>query len=58
MAGTKEVKGHTHYNQSEEECLGAIYHFFKDLVDGKMQLKGQGKDKIIPFGVYISTIRR
>ena len=40
---------------SEDEGLGAIYQFFKDLTQGKMQIDG---NENIPFSLFISTCRR
>ena len=45
---------HSHHTASEEECLGAIYHFFLDLTSGNMKINGMD----IPFGLYVSTHRR
>jgi len=40
---------------NEEEGLGAIYQFFKDLTDGKLKIDNNDK---IPFSLFISTQRR
>ena len=37
---------------NEEEGLGAIYQFFKDLTDGKLKIDNNDK---IPFSLFIST---
>jgi len=40
---------------NEDEGLGAIYQFFKDLTSGKMQIDG---NENIPFSLFISSQRR
>ena len=37
---------------AKDDGTGAIYHFFKDLVNGKMKIDG---NEHIPFSLFISS---
>lgn len=39
----------------KDDGSGAIYHFFKDLTNGKMKIDG---NENIPFSLFISSQRR
>ena len=52
MGGSKSKSSK---NEGENDGLGAINQFFKDLTTDKMQI---GENKNMPFGLFISSQRR